>query len=394
MTTPATPLETDLDLFTDEALTDPYPHYRYLRDLGPAVYLTRYDMWFLGRYGQVRAALKDWETFSSAEGIGLNESFNQAWSTALIHQDPPAHSDQRHLFTGRLSPRALRPIVETIDERAGVLADKLAARRGFDAVTELAHDLPIHVIMDLIGWPQEGRDRLLDMACGWFDTGGPVNDRTLAGAPKVAAMIAFLEEVVATENLTPGGFGWTLLEAHKQGEIPVEAAVGLLAGYVVAAFDTTINLIANGVWLFATNPDQWAALRAEPSLMPSAINEILRLESPIQGFSRVTTRDVDLGEGSVIPAGERVITSYAAANRDERHYPDPDDFDVHRMSADQLGFSYGIHACAGQGLARLEATAIFRALAARVERIEPDGEPVRALNNITRGFARLPVRIA
>jgi cytochrome P450 len=168
--------------------------------------------------------------------------------------------------------------------------------------------------------------------------------------------------------------------------------VGLLAGYVVAAFDTTINLVANGVWLFANHPDQWSALRAEPSLMPFAINEILRMESPIQCFSRVTTRDVDLGDGVVIPAGARVINSYAAANRDERHYPDPDAFDVRRKSADHLSFSYGIHACAGQGLARLEATAVFKALADRVTRIEPDGEPVRALNNITRGFAHLPVR--
>jgi cytochrome P450 len=392
MTTAAAPLETDLDLFTDEALTDPYPLYRHLRDLGPAVYLSRYDMWFQGRYDQVRTALKDWETFSSAQGIGLNEEFNRAWSAALIHLDPPAHSEQRHLFTERLSPRALRPIMETIDERARGLADRLAARGGFDAVTELAHDLPVHVIMDLIGWPQEGRDRLLDMANGWFDTGGPVNERTLAGVPRVEAMIAFLQEVVATENLTPGGFGWTVLEAHKQGQIPAEAAVGLLAGYVVAAFDTTINLVANGVWLFANHPDQWSALRAEPSLMPFAINEILRMESPIQCFSRVTTRDVDLGDGVVIPAGARVINSYAAANRDERHYPDPDAFDVRRKSADHLSFSYGIHACAGQGLARLEATAVFKALADRVTRIEPDGEPVRALNNITRGFAHLPVR--
>jgi cytochrome P450 len=200
--------------------------------------------------------------------------------------------------------------------------------------------------------------------------------------------------VVAAEDLTPGGFGWTVLGAHKRGEIPVEAAVGLLAGYVVAAFDTTINAIASGTWLFATDPGQWDALRADPSLVPSAVNEIVRMESPIQHFSRVTTRDVDLGEGVVIPAGRRVLHSYASANRDERHYPAPDTFDVRRNPADHLAFSYGIHACAGQGLARMEAHAVFTALAARVRRIELDGEPVRALNNITRGFTHLPVRVS
>lgn len=386
-------LDADLDLFADHVLADPYPHYRRLRDAGPAVHLPRYDMWLLARYDRVRAALGDWETYSSARGIGLNDDFNRAWSAALIHLDPPAHSEQRHLFTDRLSPKALRASVATIDARATALADRLAARGGFDAVTDLAHDLPVHVIMDLIGWPADGRDTLLDMANGWFDTGGPLNDRARAGAPRVAAMIGYLHEVVAAEKLTPGGFGWTVYEAYREGRLPLEGVVGLLAGYIVAAFDTTINLIANGTWLFATHPEQWAAVRADPRLLPSAINEILRLESPIQCFSRTLTRDVDLGEGVVLPDGARVMLSYASANRDERHFPDPDTFDVTRNPADHLSFSYGIHACAGQGLARLEATAIFTALAARAERLEPAGEPVRALNNITRGFAHLPVRV-
>lgn len=394
MTAPAPPIDVaDLDLFTDEVLTDPYPYLRRLRDAGPAVFLPRHQLWWIGRYDLVRAALGDWQTYSSARGIGLNDSFNAAWAAALIHLDPPAHAEQRHLFTDRLSPRALRGAVETIDARAAALATDLTARGGFDAVTDLAHDLPVHVIMDLVGWPPQGRDRLLEMAEGWFDTGGPPNARSLAGVPKVEAMIGFLQEVVATGNLTPGGFGSTLLEAHRAGSLPLEAVVGLLAGYVVAAFDTTINLIASGTWLFATHPREWSLLRDDPSLLPSAINEILRLEAPIQCFSRVTTRDVDLGEGVVIPAGRRVILSYASANRDERHYPDPDVFDVRRNPADHLSFSYGIHACAGQGLARLEATAVFGALLPRVARFEPSGPPVRTLNNITRGFAHVPVKV-
>jgi len=127
--------------------------------------------------------------------------------------------------------------------------------------------------------------------------------------------------------------------------------------------------------------------------VPAAVNEIVRLESPIQCFSRVTTREVDLGDGVVLPAGVRVLHSYGAANRDERHYADPDTFDIRRNPTDHLSFSYGIHACAGQGLARLEAHAILTALAGRVSRLDLDGEPVRALNNITRGFAHLPVRV-
>jgi len=210
--------------------------------------------------------------------------------------------------------------------------------------------------------------------------------------PKVEALMAYLAQVVAKENLVPGGFGWTMLEAHKAGRIPVEGAIGLLAGYVVAAFDTTISALSSGVWLLARHPEQWEALRADPSLVPSAFNEIVRIESPIQVFSRVTTREVDLGEGVVLPAGARVLHSYGAANRDERHFPDPDRFDVRRNPADHLGFGFGNHGCAGQGLARLEAHAVLRALAERVRHIALDGEPVRALNNITRGFSAPPGR--
>ncbi|MFC4504695.1 MULTISPECIES: cytochrome P450 [Streptomyces] len=391
--TTAAPLTSDLDLFSDQALADPYPQYRALRDLGPAVRLSRHGLWFVSRYEQVRSALADWETFSSAQGIGLNDGFNDAWGSALINLDPPAQTEQRKLFTDRLSPRALRPVAEDIDRRADELVAELVSRGSFDAVTDLAQDLPVHVIMDLIGWPEQGRDQLLDMAAGWFNSSGPACPRTAASVPKVEALMGYLAEVVAKENLVPGGFGWTMLEAHKRGEIPVEGAIGLLAGYVVAAFDTTISAISSGVWLFARHPEQWELLRSDPSLVPAAFNEIVRIESPIQVFSRVTTRDVDLGEGVTIPSGARVLHSYGAANRDERHFPGPDRFDVRRNPVDHLGFGYGNHACAGQGLARLEAHAVFKALAARVERIELAGEPVRALNNITRGFRSLPVRV-
>ncbi|MEU9267121.1 cytochrome P450 [Streptomyces sp. NPDC048251] len=391
--TTTTPLTSDLDLFGDKALADPYPQYKALRDLGPAVYLSRHGLWFISRYEQVRSALGDWETFSSGRGIGLNDGFNEAWGSALINMDPPAQTEQRKLFTDRLSPRALRPVAEHIDRRAEQLADDLVSRGSFDAVTDLAQDLPVHVIMDLIGWPEEGRDQLLDMAAGWFDSAGPACPRTVASVPKVEALMGYLAEVVAKENLVPGGFGWTLLEAHKRGEIPVEGAIGLLAGYVVAAFDTTISAISSAMWLFARHPDQWELLRSDPSLVPAAFNEIVRLESPIQVFSRVATRDIDLGEGVVIPSGARVLHSYGSANRDERHFPDPNRFDILRNPVDHLAFGYGNHACAGQGLARLEVHAVLKALAARAHRIELAGEPVRALNNITRGFRSLPVRV-
>jgi cytochrome P450 len=386
-------VESDIDLFDEATLTNPYAAWRELRDLGPAAYLTREGFWFTGRYDVVRSALRDWETFSSASGIGMNDHVNAMWDKALINQDPPAHTEQRPLLTEKLSPHALKPIADTIQARADELVASLLERGAIDAVADLAHDLPVNIIMDLIGWPHEERDRILAMAAPWFETMGPANARAERAEPDVQAMMAYVHQAVVEDRLTPGGFGSNLVEAYKAGALPVEAAAGLLAGYIVAAFDTTIAAMAAGTWLFATNPEQWELVRADPDLVPNAVNEVLRLETPIQYFSRVTTRDVHLGEGVVIPEGARVMHGYGAANRDERHYPDPDRFDVRRRAADQLAFSYGRHACAGQGLAKMETTAVFTAMARHVGRVELDGDPVRQLNNTTRGFASVPVRL-
>jgi cytochrome P450 len=385
-------LRSDIDVFSDTALEDPYPLYRQLRDIGPAAWLDRHGCWFIGRHQELRRALGDWETYSSASGIGLNPVINHAWANALICVDPPVHTQMRTFINERLSPRALRPVQEIIDQRADELADRLIHRRDFDAVADLAHELPVNVIMDLIGWPNRVRGSLLGMAEGSFNACGPENERMRGALPRLQAMMELIAEVYDAGTLAPGGFGWTIADAAGRGDISRDAAIGLLAGYVVAAFDTTINGIASGLWLFATHPGQWDRLRAEVSLVTRAFNEILRMETPIQNFSRVTTRNVDMGEGVVIPAGSRVIVSYASANRDERHFDDPERFDIRRSRMDHLAFGFGNHGCAGQGLARLEAHAVFKALALRVNRFELVGIPVRQLNNITRGFSHIPAR--
>jgi len=385
-------MHTDIDLFADEVLENPFPTFKQLRDLGAAAYLQRYDVWFLGRYLQTRNALTDWKTFSSARGIGLNSTINAAWANALICIDPPAHTTQRKLFTDRLGPAQIKPVADTIERRAQQLAQNLVAQGQFDAVKDLAYDLPVNIIMDLIGWPEEVRSKLLELADGSFDPCGLENQRMHAGMAQLQEIFELTSHIYDAGTLRPGGFGWTVAEAARVGEISRDSAIGLLLGYVVAAFDTTISAIASGVWLFATHPEQWDQLRANPALLPQAFNEIVRLESPIQHFSRVTTRDVDVGEGITLPAGARVIVSYASANRDERQFDDADRFNITRRDGAHLGFGAGNHACAGQSLARLEALAVFKALAQHVRRFELTDNPRRRLYNVTRSFSYVPTR--
>ena len=386
-------IRSDIDIFADHILADPYPAFTELRDLGPAAFLNKYNVWHIGRFQETARALRDWQTFSSGAGCGLNDTINTIWNEALICEDPPIHTEKRKLFNSRLSPAALKPVEDIIDARSEALVNTLLEKGDIDIVKDIAQDLPIHVVMDLIGWPEDVRPHLLDMGAHSLNSLGPDNPRTHSTFPKLEEIANLCNKVYEENTLTKGGFGHTVAEAARAGHLPREAVTGLLAGYVVAAFDTTISGISSGCWLFGQHPDEWDKLRKDPSLVKNAFTEILRLESPIQHFARLTTKDVDMGEGITIPKGSRVIVSYAAANRDERQFQDPDTFDITRPPKPTLSFSAGPHTCAGQGLARLEANAVFKAMAKRIRKIEITGEPVRALDNITRGFDSIPARI-
>lgn len=382
----------DVDLFADDALEDPYPHYETLRAAGGAVYLQRLGMWVLPRYDEVRIALGDHETFSSRFGVGLNDTMNAMRVGTLISSDPPEHDRLRQVLADRLSPRALRAIRADIERRAGELVTDLVGRERFDAVADFGETFPLSVVADLIGVPQEGRDELLVWAEAAFNSFGPENARTRASLPKLEEQAEYLATVATEGRLAPGSMGRAVYEAAERGEIGRESCLPLMTGYLTAGMDTTIHSLGNAMWLLARHPQAWDALRSDPSLIPGAYNEVLRLESPVQMFSRVTTRSHEVGAAR-LPAGARVGLLYGSANRDESKWDDPTTFDIHRNPVDHLAFGYGLHGCAGQGLARLEAHALLSALAHRVKRITLDGEPVRRLNNVVRGFASLPVHV-
>jgi cytochrome P450 len=399
MTSPTidlTTFETTVDLWSDDVLLNPFPAYKQLRDIGPAAYMTKYGFWFIGRYDIVKNALSDWETFSSAHmgGIALNAFTNKTWTGSPLNTDPPYHDVARKVLDDALRPRHLKSALPNIEQRAEKLIDSLLEMQEFDAAVDFAKDLPLHIVMDLIGWPEQGRETMLDWAEGAFNAAGPEgNQRMLDSLPKLGEGMKFLTESVTAETIAPGSFGSVIFEAAARGDLPPENVPISLAGYLNAALDTTINAASSLMWLFASHPDHWKLVHEDPSLVPSAFREGVRMESPAQFFSRATTRDVDLGDGCVIPADSRVIHSYQAANRDERHYPDPDRFDVTRNPTDNLAFDFGIHACPGRTLATMEAHALFSALAKKVGSIELTGDPVWTPNNITRGPSSVPVRI-
>ncbi|MGV3711687.1 cytochrome P450 [Pseudolysinimonas sp.] len=381
----------DLDLFSDELLNEPYDAYRDLREQGAAVYLTSCDAYAVARYDDVHAVLADDETFSSRASISVNPDYNRLYVGSVLASDGEDHARLRSVLSGRLAPRALRELSGDLTARADAFVETVLASSAFDAVTDFAKVFPLTVVADLVGVPQEGREHFLDRADRNFNLFGPANERAERSLGVHDESFRYVQLIGRPEDLTPGSFGSTIHEAIQAGVVSEPEGWRLLMAYLFAGMDTTINAIGHALWLFSRHPEQWEALRADRTLIPGAFEEVLRLESPVQVFARGVVRDATVA-GVAVPEGARVITLFGSANRDERRWDDPTRFDIRRDARGHLGFGYGRHGCAGQGLARLEATALLSALADRVVRFHA-GEPVRHLNNAVRGLESLPVEV-
>lgn len=381
----------DVDLYTESARTDPYEIYAELRALGPVVHLSRYDLYALPRYDEVRAALMDWQTFSSARGVFVDPDVNAQLEGITLCSDPPEHTAMRSVLGRPLRPDRMRQVTPRIEAEADQVVERVVGRGRFEVVTELAEYLPMTVVSDLVGLPDHGREKMLEWAAAIWNTQGPADDRAAAAGPAVEEFMAFAMNDAVPGKIDPDGWAAQLYEAADRGEIPHDKCPVMMLDYVTPSLDTTILAIANAVALFARNPDQWDLLREDRSLIPHAINESLRLESPVPQFSRVLTEDHEIG-GVPLAAGSRVALLYASANRDERHYPNPTRFDMTRRPSDHLAFGRGEHVCVGMHLARLEMSALLERLADRVARFEIlEHRPV--INNGLRGLDYLDVAV-
>jgi cytochrome P450 len=381
----------DVDPFCDELLADPHGYYRELRDAGPVVYLTRYDVLGLTRYEHVRGALRDWKSFTSTRGVAFNDAANEDVKEVVLCMDPPEHTEGRAVLTNRFGLSETRKLIPLAERKADELVAALVEKGSFDGVKDLAEPYVSSFVCEVVGVPDSAAEVLVAGSTAGFASVGPMNQRAIDSFP------LFQESFEVTRNLTkkdmrPGSIGWDILDAEERGELPEAMRMQLLLNFMGASFDTTINAMASTVWLLATNAAEWDLLRSDPSLIPAAINEGIRVESPIQIWSRFCTRTVDIG-GITVPADKRVAVFIGSANRDERHYPEPDAFDIRRNPADHLGFGHGIHLCIGAPLARLELSSVLASLIDKVTTIELTGDPTRRLTNTTRGFETLPVRV-
>ncbi len=379
------------DIYARGAIVDPYPHYRRLREMGPLVWLPRQRVYALPRYTECKTVLRDDKAFISGNGVALNRVSNRLSRGTTLNSDGAEHDRRRKLVAHRMLPRALRSIADTVDRLAAEVVDAAVARGEIDGV-ELASAVPLAVVPDLVGWPREQRKNLIDWGGATFDALGPFNRQAVRSVSGTAQMLRFARRVVRRRTVLDGSMAHELLIAADEGKLAHDECPPLLVDYIAPSLDTTISAISNALHLFATHPDQWHLLRAEPHRIANAVNEIVRYESPLRAFARQGREDTDIA-GTALPAGARVLVMYASANRDEREWDRADVFDITRDAGRHIGFGQGAHACAGQALARLETAAMLRALVQRVSRIEQLGPPVWAVNNIIRRHKRLPLKV-
>lgn len=387
--------KSDIDPYAAEILRWPYDAYAELRRLGPAVYLTRYDVVCFARYREVYEALRDWHPFMSGAGVGLadlrkEEKFRPR--SLLLEVDPPVHEKTRTVMNKVLSMPAVNRMRETFAQEADRMIDRLVARGEFDAVKDLAEPFVLKVFPDAVGLPEQGRENLLPWGDMAFNSFGPNNERFQRSAENAKRVIDYVMSTSTRAALVNDGFGRELYAMVDKGRLEEDEAGVLVRSMMTAGLDTTVTGLSASVYAFASHPDQWDKVRADPKLVRPAFEEVVRWAGPVQTFFRTVAEDTEFA-GVRLPKDRKILLIMAAANRDPDVYENPETLDVTRDARGQVGFGHGIHKCVGQMVAKLEAEVMYQAMAKRIARFEFTGDVAYHLNNTVRSFSSIPVRV-
>lgn len=380
----------DDDPFSAAAVRDARTVDDRLRELAPAVRLSRYDITLIPRYEHVATGLRDWKKFSSASRPWHDP--NSVRPELLLVDDPPKHTRVRSVISAALSPQALRKMADAFRADAEALIGGLKEKSGtpIDATAEITRPFVYKVLPDLLGIPLEGRENMYAFGNMVWATLGPENELFHEAMKDVGPVIAWVERCCDRENLADDSLGMQMFLAADRGEISQEEAKLLIGILLSAAADSTVLTMANAIRAFSLFPDQYQLVRSDPALIRPAFEESLRWDSPSRMAGRITTQDVEI-DGVVIPKGERCGLMFAAANRDPRKWDEPGKFDVRRDNRAHLGWGYGIHACVGRVLAGLESDALLGAVVRNIRSFEPAGEPQPWMTTIGHGPESLPV---
>lgn len=409
MTRDSTTFIERFDPFLDDVRSDPYPSYAALRDAAPVHYVEQHGFWVVSRYDDVVGVLRQPEAFSSELGMGAlmrgelsggsgaaaTGTLDLSVLRVLIATDPPDHTTLRRVVSRPFTPSAIAGLEQRVRDIARDCVDELIAADGrceADIVSSVAEPLPVLVIAEMLGIPIERRPdfkRWSDAVVGVLSGNADI----AAGQESMLEMVEFFTQIATERQHQPKDDLISVLVAGSEdGQLePMEIVVFAIL-LLIAGNETTTNLVTNlltALWMF---PDAEAKLRADPSLVPKAVEEALRYDAPVQALLRGTRTPVDVA-GTHLPADSLVMVLFGSANRDTRTFENAAAFKLDRANNQHLGFGAGIHLCLGAALARLEARVALDELLARTRSIEPRGPATRVDSFILRGLARLPVTL-
>jgi len=389
---------TDLDTFVRGV---PHDQFDLLRAEAPVYFHPETNgagFWCITRADDLHTVSQAWEVFSSEWGITLHEAESEEQleqqRMMMLMMDPPRHTRLRLLVNKGFTPRMVERLHERVREVTRDIVDDIAARGECDFVVDVAAELPLQVIAEIMGVPHEDRHQLFT----WSNQMIGSEDPEYAVSAEVAQtamidMFGYANELATYKRANPSDdIISVLLQAEVDGERLEEFDILMFCmSLLVAGNETTRNLVSHGVHALSTRPAELAALVADRSLVPRAVEEMLRWGTPIAGFLRTATREVE-AFGARFAEGDQVLMVYAAANRDPAVFgDDAEEFRVSRDASGHVAFGFGEHFCLGAVLARMEARIAFEEILARFARIEPAGPIERLSSNVMRGVVRLPV---
>jgi unspecific monooxygenase len=387
-------------------VSDPYPAYAELRDRGRVTYYEPTDQWLVPRHADVSALLRDrrlgrtyqhrftHEDFGRTAPPPEHEPFHTLNDHGMLDLEPPDHTRIRRLVSKAFTPRTVEQLKPYVSKLAGELVDRLVAAGGGDLLTDVAEPLPVAVIAEMLGIPESDRAPLRPWSadiCGMYEL-SPSED-TAARAVRASVEFAeYLRELIAARRKEPGDDLISgLIAAHDdEDRLTEQEMISTAVLLLNAGHEATVNATVNGWWALFRNPDQLAALRADHSLIPSAVEELMRYDTPLQLFERWVLDEIEI-DGTTVPRGAEIAMLFGSANHDPDVFADPERLDLTRADNPHISFSAGIHYCIGAPLARIELAASMRALLERAPTLALAADPVRKPNFVIRGLEGLGV---
>ena len=402
----AGPTDLAFDPWDPAFLADPYPVYAELRAAGRVHYFEATDQWLVPHHADVSALLRErrlgrtylhrfgHEDFGRTAPPPEHEPFHTLNDHGMLDLEPPDHTRIRRLVSKAFTPRTVERLKPYVGDLAGRLVDRLVEKGGGDLLTDVAEPLPVAVIAEMLGIPEADRAPLRPWSadiCGMYEL-SPSEETARKAVQASVEFSDYLRELIAERRKEPGDDLISgLIAAHEEGDRLTEQEMISTAVLLLnAGHEATVNATVNGWYALFRNPAQLAALRADHSLVPTAVEELMRYDTPLQLFERWVLDDIEI-DGTVIPRGAEIAMLFGSANHDPEVFEDPERLDLTRADNPHISFSAGIHYCIGAPLARIELAASMTALLEKAPTLSLAEEPRRKPNFVIRGLEGLDV---